>query len=236
MRGHDDTGPWVGISHGILHQVADRDTELTGAAQHPGPRNTRNREGYPIPLGVQPPAIDRLGQYLVNLDDLRISQGIVGLQSGELDDLADEIGQPRGLDAHPACEPAYRGRVVGCILDSLGQQRDGANRSLQLVADVRDEVSTRFLDASGRGLIVGQHENQALVQRRNMSGEVGRGDTRASLNLQIGGAGFALLANGAHQLEQVRHDDSAAPDQTQSSRGRSGFEYLIVRANHDTGR
>jgi hypothetical protein len=39
---HDDPGPGVGIDHGVLHQVADRDAQLPGAAQHPTAFGARN--------------------------------------------------------------------------------------------------------------------------------------------------------------------------------------------------
>ena len=55
-----------------------------------------------VPVGVDPAAVDRLGQHVVDLDDLGLGQRIVRLQPGQLDDLADQVGQPGGLDPHPA--------------------------------------------------------------------------------------------------------------------------------------
>ena len=116
-------------------------------------------------FGVHLTPVDGVAQHLVDVDHLRIGQRIVGLQPGQLDDLADEIGQPRRLDTHPAGELAHRVGVVGRVLNRLGQQRDRPDRGLELVADVGDEVTPGLLDPPRRRLVVGQNEDQVVVQR-----------------------------------------------------------------------
>ena len=72
--------------------------------------------------------------------------GPVVLHPGEVDDLLDQAGQPGRLDLHPAGEALHGLRVVGRVGDRLGEQRERADRGLELVADVGDEVAADRLD------------------------------------------------------------------------------------------
>ncbi|HEU5484082.1 MAG TPA: hypothetical protein VFU98_04175 [Microlunatus sp.] len=45
-------------------------------------------------LGVDAAPVHRLDQHVVDLDDLRSNHRVLGLQPGEIDDLADQIRQP----------------------------------------------------------------------------------------------------------------------------------------------
>ena len=62
-------------------------------------------------LRVDPAAVHRVDQHLVDVDDLGVPQRVVGLQPGQLDDLGDQVVQPGGLHAHPAGE-APDGRLL----------------------------------------------------------------------------------------------------------------------------
>jgi hypothetical protein len=138
-----------------------------------------------VAFGVDPAAVDCAGEHVVDLDDLRIGQRVVGLQPRELDDLADQVGEPGGLDAHPAGEPAYGLGVVGRVLDRLGQQSDGTDRRLQLVTGVGDEVASGLLDPPSRGLVVGEHDDQVVAQWRDLHDEVRRRGAGAALELEL---------------------------------------------------
>ena len=81
MRRHDDACTRVGIDHGILNQVADRDTNLSSAAQHPGSGNSRHGEGDPLSFRVHPAPLDGVGQHLIDVDDLWMNQRVVSLES-----------------------------------------------------------------------------------------------------------------------------------------------------------
>ena len=163
-----------------------------------------------------------------------MNQRVVGLNSRQLDDLNNEIGQPRRLDTHPAREPSNGGRVVGCILDRLGQQRNRADRCLELVADVGNEVATGLLDPLSRRLVVGQDEHQALVKGRDPSGQICGGDANAAVDLEVNDAAIAFAPNAADQLEQPEPQPSASY-QAKGPRGRRRLEYLVVRADHHAG-
>ena len=224
MRRNNNAGARVGICHGVLHKIADRYTKLARAAQYSRPGNTGHGEGDPIPLGVEPAAIHRFGQHLVNVNDLRIGQRVVGLKSGQLDDLTDQIGQPSGLDTQPTGELAYGGRVVSGIFNRLGEQRNGADGRFELVTDVCDEVAPGFLDALSGCLIVREDENQALIQWRHASGEVDGGNAYASVDLKIDGPALAVATNAADQLQQLRDRDAAPPNQAQRPRRRGASQ------------
>ena len=234
MRGDNNTGARVGICHGVLHKIADRYTELARAAQHSRPGNPGHGEGDPIPLGVEPAAIHRFGQHVVYVNDLRIGQRVVGLKSGQLDDLTYQVGQPSGLDTQPAGELAYGRRVVSGTFNRLGEQRDRADGRFELVTDVCDEVPPGFLNSLSGCLIVREDENQALVQWRHASGEVDGGNAYASVDLKIDGLALAIATNAADELEQLRDRDAAPPNQAQRPRRRGRLKDLVVRSDHDS--
>jgi hypothetical protein len=121
VRRDDDARSGVGIDHGVLNQVSDRHTELASAAQHAGPCDPCHGQRDPLPFRVHTSSLDGVGQHLINVNDLRMNQRVVGLESRELDDLANEIAQPRRLDTHAAGEFADRVRVLGSILHRFGQ-------------------------------------------------------------------------------------------------------------------
>ena len=54
MRRHDDACTRVGIDHGVFNQVADRDTNLSSAAQDPGSGSSRHGEGDPLSFRIHP--------------------------------------------------------------------------------------------------------------------------------------------------------------------------------------
>ena len=85
---------------------------------------------------------------------------VVALQPRQLDDLLHQPGQPLGLGDHPAGEPLHRLGVVGRVVHGLGEQPDRADRRLQLVADVGDEVAADRLDLPLAGAVLDQREHQ----------------------------------------------------------------------------
>ena len=212
MRRNDDPSPRVGIDDGVLDQIANRDAELASVTQHPCPRNARHRESDPMPLRVHSAPLDGVSQHLINVDDLRVSERNVGLQSRQLDNLANQIGQPCGLDPHATRELANGLGVLSGILSRLSQQRDRPNRGFELVTDVCDEIPTGFLYPPSCGLVVGQDENQVLIQWRDTGGEVAGGNSSTSADLQVDRTNVTFAAHDADQLQQFGHADPAAPN------------------------
>ncbi|KIX78569.1 hypothetical protein SF12_08350, partial [Streptomyces sp. MBRL 601] len=116
-------------------------------------------------------AVHRLGDQLVDVDGLGVLHRVVVLHPGEVDQLLDEAGEPGRLDLHPPGEPLDRLRVVGRVPDRLGEQGEGADRGLQLVADVGDEVAAYGFDAAGLGEVLDQEQYQAGAERGDPRGD-----------------------------------------------------------------
>ena len=85
----------------------------------------------------------------------------------------------RSLSSASAGEPVHGLGVVGGLVDRLGQQPDRADRGLQLVADVGDEVAADRLDPALAGAVLDQRQHQPRAQRRDPGGDV-RGDGAAA--------------------------------------------------------
>ena len=74
-----------------------------------------------------------------------------------------------------AAEPADLGRVVGRVHHRLGEQRQRADRGLQLVADVGHEVPAGGLQPDRFRLVRGVHHGERLGERADLGPDGGRG-------------------------------------------------------------
>ena len=108
----------------------------------------------------------------------RLVQRVVALQAGELDDLLHQSREPVALGVHPCGEALHGLGVVGGVDHGVRQQLDGADRRLQLVADVGHEVTADRLDASLAGAVLDQREHQLGAERRHSRGDVARWHAR----------------------------------------------------------
>ena len=86
--------------------------------------------------------------------------------------------EPVALGEHPLGEPLDRLRVVAGVGDRLGEQPDRADRRLQLVAHVGDEVAAYLLDPALAGAVLDQGQHQVRAERRDAGGDVARGPRR----------------------------------------------------------
>ena len=66
VGGDDHPGTRVGVDDGVLDQVADRDAELAGVAEHAAALGAGDGQGDLVLLGVHPAAVDRVDQHLVD--------------------------------------------------------------------------------------------------------------------------------------------------------------------------
>ena len=131
-------------------------------------------------FGVGDVLVDRPGDDLVDLDIDGLVERVVALEAGELDDLLHQPGQALALGVHPAGEALHRLGVVGGVDDGVGEQLDGADRRLQLVAHVGHEVAPDRLHPAFAGPVLDQGEHQLGAQRRHPGGDVPRGQSRAT--------------------------------------------------------
>ena len=145
---------------------------------------------------------------------------LVVLQPGELDDLLHQPVQPGRLGLHPRGEPQHRLRVVGGLLHRLGEQGEGADRRLQLVGDVGDEVTPDRLYATLPGAVLDQHQHQPVAQRGHPGVRRGRGSTGRAGDVQVDLAGLAVAAYEPDQVAQRLEPDLAVAHQPQGVRRR----------------
>ena len=124
---------------------------IVGAADDPEAVLATDRDVEGLGPGGGAGAVDRLGDHPVDLDGHQFGQRLAALQPGQVDQLADEPAQPVGLARDPSREPLHRLGVVGRLLDRLGEQRQGADRRLELVPDVGHEVPAHGLGPPGLG-------------------------------------------------------------------------------------
>ena len=115
-------------------------------------------------LRREPAAVDGLGDHVVQAHQRRRLERVVALQAGQLDDVLHQPGQAVGLVLHPAGEPAYGLRVVRRVDQGLGQQRHRADRGLELVADVGDEVPAYLVDPAGLGAVLDHDQHQGSTR------------------------------------------------------------------------
>ena len=97
---------------------------------------------------------------------------IVVLQPRQVDDLLDKAGEPTALLLHPPGEPAHGLRVVARVEHRLGQQAQCADRRLELVGDVGDEVPADLVDPDGLGPVLDEGKQQPGSQRRDARRDV----------------------------------------------------------------
>ena len=97
---------------------------------------------------------------------------VVALQPGQLDDLLDQALEPLALGAHPLGEPLDRLRVVGGLAHRLGEQGQRTDRSLELVADVGDEVAADGVGLALAGAVLDQDEDEPASQWGDPGGDV----------------------------------------------------------------
>ena len=95
------------------------------------------------------------------------ASGVRGLQPAELDDLVGEAGEPIGLDGEPLREALDLVRLVGGGLEGLGEQPDRADRGLELVADVGDEVAAHLVEPVRLGAVLGEQQHEAGAEPRD---------------------------------------------------------------------
>ena len=110
--------------------------------------------------------------------------------------------------------------VVGRVLDRLGEQRDRADRGLQLVADVGDEVAPGLLDPARRR----SGRRPAPPSGRPPAARPERRSVRTSARSpgRSGGRRYAELRSRrtlADQLQELGDGDPAAADQAEGPGG-----------------
>ena len=123
--------------------------------------------------------------------------------------------------------------------DRLGQQRQRADRRLQLVPDVGDEVAADRLDPAGLGDVraaparpgrASTHRCRCPAGRRARRPAGGRLPTRSPGSRDVGAPAAADL-HAAGQLDQVGHQQPVAAHDAQRAGGGVGQQHRVVGAD-----
>ena len=226
-RRDDHGGPLGGVGDRVRDQVADGDGDLLAVAEQHQPVRAVLHEVDLAGRRVGGALVDRAGDDLVGLDGHGLVERVVALQPRELDDLLHQPGQPLALGVHPSREALHGLGVVGGVDDRVGEQLDGTDRRLQLVAHVGHEVAADRLDPALAGAVLDQGQHQLRAQRRHPRGHVPRRHARA-LHEQLGLADLAVAAYLPHQVGQLALGDLLAADDAHRDRRRRRLQHGVA--------
>ena len=139
------------------------------------------------------------------------NQRVVGLKSRQLNDLTNEICQPRRLHTHPrlrTCERRQGRRPHPRPLRPAGNRPDG---SLEFVADVGDESRVGSPRSAEQPLSRRPVRESGSRRGRDASRcEVGGGDARPRLDLEVDHATVPSAPDAADQLQQLGYGNPTA--------------------------
>ena len=116
-------------------------------------------------LGREPGPVYGLLGGLGQVDGTRFAERGGDLQPAEVHDLLDQPGQARRLDLHPPGEASHGLGVVVRVEDRLGQQGHAADRRLELVAHVGEEVAADLLEPAGLAAVLDEEQHVVRAER-----------------------------------------------------------------------
>ena len=165
-----------------------------------------------------------------------VLEWVVGLQTRELDDLLHQTRQALALRLHPGSEPEDRLGVLGASPTASASRLKGANRGLELVADVRDEVSADRVDASLAGPVLHQDQHQPAAEGRHPGGDVeGRPGPVPPQN-QLPLPDLAVATYQMHHLEQIGHVEPRTSHHPEHVSRCARLEHLVTRTDDERRR
>ena len=118
---------------------------------------------------------NHFGDNRIHVHRIQMRQRLGALQPGQLDQFTDHVGQPGGFGDDLLGEAVDHLLVLGGRQQRLGQQPHGADRGLELVADVGDEVAATGLHAGLFGLVVDVDHREAAVLFGQLTGQAAHG-------------------------------------------------------------
>ena len=229
-----DARPVLAVRHGVVHEIAQRHHELALAAEHGNIAGAGLLECDVPAGGDRTCSIERCAHHVVERDRLGRGQRVIGLQPRQLEQLTDELGQAGGLDLHAPGEALHRHRVLARILDRLGEQRECTDRSLELVAHVRDEVAAYGLEPVDLSAVLDEEQHLLRTQRGDP-----RLDVHRCLAVPVPGELQVLLPDHAvatgrlDHLHQVRRHEAVVAEEPVRVRRRAGLQHHAVRVQDD---
>ena len=131
--------------------------------------------------------------------------------------------------------PANRRTATGSSAAShtaSGEQPDRADRRLELVGDVGDEVAAHRLHPPLAGAVLDQGQHQRRGQRRHPHGDVA-GRHALTGHQQLGLADLAVAAYLRHQLGELVRHQAGAGHQAHGVRRGAGLQHRVVAPDDD---
>lgn len=224
--GDADAGSGGRVVDGVLDEVAERRGQLAPVAPDAEVLGAAGGHVDLLRAGGVPAAVDRLGDELVHADGFGVLQRVVVLHPGEVDELLHQVGEPGRLDLHAPGEALHGLRVVGGVHDRLGQQGESADRCLQLMAHVRDEVAPYRLYAPGLGEVLDEEQYEPGAEGGHPGGD-GEGLAAAGAapgQVQLDLPYLAVAPGVPGHLEHGFDGELAAAHQTEGVRRRAGLD------------
>ena len=126
--------------------------------------------------------------------------------------------------------------VVGRLADRLGQQVERADRRLELVADVGDEVAADGVDPALAGAVLDQDEHQPAAQRRDPGRDVPEPGPRSAAGRARSSRIWPSRRTWRTSSSSSRTSTRDPLHQAHHVRGRAGLEHLVVGADDQRGR
>ena len=130
-------------------------------------------------LGEGSRSIDRTRHDVHDLDG--VANGLLSqLDARELHQVVDRPGDPMRFGDHPFRHSAHDVRVA-LVGQRLGEHSEGADRRLQLVADVGDEVGAHSVDSPAFADVLDRRHRRAALKSL---GRHDHGDPRRTVQLE----------------------------------------------------
>jgi hypothetical protein len=237
--GDEDPGLLRAVGDRVLQQVPQGgDHEVLVAVDgHAGLAARRQLDA--VRSRAQPAAVQGLGHHGVDAERRRVGHRLGGLDPGQHDQVLDQVGQPGGFLAHPPGEAQDRLRVVRGVLHRLGQQGQCADRGLQLMADVGDEVPADLVHPAALGLVLGKQEHEPVLGRGRAEQpdpdrEAGGPPVEPAggqVNLAL--ADLPVAPDLAGQGDQLADHEAVTVHQPERAGGGAGPQHPVVTVQDD---
>ena len=206
---HHDREPLVAVLDRVLEEVVDGRHQLGPFPDHRETQHDRHDlDGYAVTLAARLTSFDGLVHQVAH-EQRDIARRIIGLDTRQREEVVDHRRQAIRLefDARRQLANDRRILVVGAVAKGFGKQEQGAYRSAQFVADVRDEITSDSVDAASLRHVfddgnrsvkeAGPADHDDPARRSVELDGLGRGEPTASL-----GQHFAECRHG-HSLRRM---------------------------------
>ena len=166
-RGDHHRAAGIAELHRVVDQVGQGRHQLAAVADRLEVRVTRPAQHGHLPLGGHPCGpLDSIEQHLVDVDGT-LQRPTAELDARQLEQIVDRPRRTMGLVDHARRQAANDLGIVA-VRRRLGEHGERADRRLQLVTDVGDEVGADRVQPGALADVVDRGEREAVDQRLGM--------------------------------------------------------------------